>query len=327
MLKRRQDGPPKFQFLFKNRQIFLAITVFGPRCLLEAIKNLPRAPKNHPRALKSQPKAFKKPPCSLQEGFGREGCFMSLPLHLELLTWTSTPLSMQFEPLITNYYQGFFRLPFDFTLAKDFVSLLKHHLRIWFIHWLVRLLVFEGRGGLYFFLSDIPGMSVHNLQMRLPKLVITYRPAAAPLPAGYDQRLWHSIATNTGWHPQRYVSTALNHDHATVPTRWGHPDSTLLYVHLPFGNYFLHSVFVLRISVYCSLLLWLTSCWKPHLLLACASWCSAILCRKEKLQKAAKGVLFFWCQDHSTSLPSGPQTVSRLAMRSPSATATDIPNV
>ena len=38
MLKRRQDGPPKFPFFLKNRPKILAITVFGPRCLLEASK-------------------------------------------------------------------------------------------------------------------------------------------------------------------------------------------------------------------------------------------------------------------------------------------------
>ena len=43
MLKRRQDGPPKFPIFFKNRPKILAITAFGPRCLLEAIKSLPRA--------------------------------------------------------------------------------------------------------------------------------------------------------------------------------------------------------------------------------------------------------------------------------------------
>ena len=89
MLKRRQVGRPKFPIFFKNRTQILAMTVFGPRCLLEASKSLPRAsqepPKSRPRALKRQPKAFKKPPCSLQESFGKEGCFMSMPLHFETL--------------------------------------------------------------------------------------------------------------------------------------------------------------------------------------------------------------------------------------------------
>ena len=66
----------------------LAITVVGPRCLLEASKNLPKVsqepPKRGPRALKRHPRAFKKSPRSLQEGFEREGCLMSMPLDLEL---------------------------------------------------------------------------------------------------------------------------------------------------------------------------------------------------------------------------------------------------
>ena len=61
MLKRRQDGRPKFPNFFKNRPKMLAITVFGPRCLLEASKNLSRAsrepPKSPSRALKRHPKA------------------------------------------------------------------------------------------------------------------------------------------------------------------------------------------------------------------------------------------------------------------------------
>ena len=88
-LKRRQDGSPKFHFFFKNRLKILAMTVFGPRCLLEASKSLPRAsrdpPKSRPRAFKRHPKAFKKSPCKLQGGFDREGCFMSMPLHFETL--------------------------------------------------------------------------------------------------------------------------------------------------------------------------------------------------------------------------------------------------
>ena len=63
MLKRRQDGRPKFPIFVKNRQKMRPITVFGPRCLLEASKSLPRAcqepPKSRPRALKKPSTAFK----------------------------------------------------------------------------------------------------------------------------------------------------------------------------------------------------------------------------------------------------------------------------
>ena len=51
MLKRRQDGRQKFPFFFfKNRLAKLAIMVFGPRCLLEASKSLPRASRDPPKS-------------------------------------------------------------------------------------------------------------------------------------------------------------------------------------------------------------------------------------------------------------------------------------
>ena len=54
---------PKISDFFKNRLKILAMTVFGPRCLLEASKSLPRAcrepPKSRPRALKKPSIAFK----------------------------------------------------------------------------------------------------------------------------------------------------------------------------------------------------------------------------------------------------------------------------
>ena len=50
MLKRRQDGPPKFPIFFNNRPKILAITVFGPRCLLEAIKSGSQKPSRSPHA-------------------------------------------------------------------------------------------------------------------------------------------------------------------------------------------------------------------------------------------------------------------------------------
>ena len=46
-------------------------------------KSLPRIPKSRPRAPRGTQTAFKKPPCSLQEGFERESCLMSMPLDLE----------------------------------------------------------------------------------------------------------------------------------------------------------------------------------------------------------------------------------------------------
>ena len=56
MLKRRQDGRPKFPIFFKNRVKIVAFTVLGARCLLEASKSLPRAsrepPKSRSRTLK-----------------------------------------------------------------------------------------------------------------------------------------------------------------------------------------------------------------------------------------------------------------------------------
>ena len=65
MLKRRQDGPPKFPIFFKNRPKILALTVFGPRCLLEASKKPPRLSQEPPRATQEPPRAAQEPPKSL----------------------------------------------------------------------------------------------------------------------------------------------------------------------------------------------------------------------------------------------------------------------
>ena len=71
MLKRRQDGSPKFPIFCQKRLKILARTVFGPRCLLKASKSLPRAsqepPKIRPRALKRLSTAFKSLPWGPQE--------------------------------------------------------------------------------------------------------------------------------------------------------------------------------------------------------------------------------------------------------------------
>ena len=56
MLKRRQDGPPKFPIFFKKRPKILALTVFGPRCLLEASQMPPRPSQEPPRATQEPPK-------------------------------------------------------------------------------------------------------------------------------------------------------------------------------------------------------------------------------------------------------------------------------
>ena len=65
-LKRRQDGSPKFPIFCKNCLKIVAMTVFGPRCLLEASKNLLRAsqepPKSRPRALERPSKPLKSLP-------------------------------------------------------------------------------------------------------------------------------------------------------------------------------------------------------------------------------------------------------------------------
>ena len=64
MLKRPQDGGPKFPIFCKNRPKMLAITVCGPRCLLEASKTLPRASQD---PSKSRSKSFQEAPESLGE--------------------------------------------------------------------------------------------------------------------------------------------------------------------------------------------------------------------------------------------------------------------
>ena len=62
---------PKISDFFKNRPKMLPMTVFGPRCLLEASKSLPRAsrdpPKSRSRALKKHPAAPKSRLRSSQE--------------------------------------------------------------------------------------------------------------------------------------------------------------------------------------------------------------------------------------------------------------------
>ena len=62
---------PKISVFFKNRLKIVAMTVFGPRCLLEASKNLLRAsqepPKSRPRALERPSKPLKSLPWGPQK--------------------------------------------------------------------------------------------------------------------------------------------------------------------------------------------------------------------------------------------------------------------
>ena len=67
MLKRRQDGSPNFQFFFKNRLKFLAMTVFDLRCLLKASKSLPRVSQEPPKSLPGPPQSPQEALNSLQE--------------------------------------------------------------------------------------------------------------------------------------------------------------------------------------------------------------------------------------------------------------------
>ena len=62
MLKRRQVGRPKFPIFFKNRPKILPITVFGPRCLLEASKSLPRASQELSQSPQETRHSLQKPP-------------------------------------------------------------------------------------------------------------------------------------------------------------------------------------------------------------------------------------------------------------------------
>ena len=75
MLKRRQDGSPKFPSFSKNHQKIVDMTVFGPRCLLEASKSLPRAcpepPKSLPRAVSEPSRSPPKPSKASHEAHKR----------------------------------------------------------------------------------------------------------------------------------------------------------------------------------------------------------------------------------------------------------------
>ena len=75
MLKRRQDGRPKFPIFFKNRVKIVAFTVLGPRCLLEASKSLPRASREPPMSrsstLRKHPRAAQSRLSSSQEASKR----------------------------------------------------------------------------------------------------------------------------------------------------------------------------------------------------------------------------------------------------------------
>ena len=94
----------------------LAITTCGPRCLLEAIKSFPQASQEPSKGPQEAPK-------SLQEVPMQVGCFISMPLHLELLTWTWMPMSMQFEPLIPNDKRPSFSNRFRKALGRGAVHI------------------------------------------------------------------------------------------------------------------------------------------------------------------------------------------------------------
>ena len=67
MLNRPQAGSPKWAIFFKNRLKMLPMTVFGPRCLLEASKSLPRASQEPPKSLPGPPQSPQEALNSLQE--------------------------------------------------------------------------------------------------------------------------------------------------------------------------------------------------------------------------------------------------------------------
>ena len=66
---------PIFPFFLKNRLQILAMTVFGPRCLLEASKSLPRAcpepPKSLPRAVSEPSRSPPQPSKASHEAHKR----------------------------------------------------------------------------------------------------------------------------------------------------------------------------------------------------------------------------------------------------------------
>ena len=96
MLKRRQDGPPKFPIFFKNRPKNLAITVFGPRCLLEAFKNPQEPPKSFlrisqeaPQSPQESPKSPQKAPMQPPRGFQMGGL-----LHVHVTAFRTLVMDM-----------------------------------------------------------------------------------------------------------------------------------------------------------------------------------------------------------------------------------------
>ena len=76
---------PKISVFFvKNRPKILALTVFGPRCLLEASKRLPRPSQEPPRATQEPPRAAQEPRKDAQEP-SRGTCHLTWePLELKV---------------------------------------------------------------------------------------------------------------------------------------------------------------------------------------------------------------------------------------------------
>ena len=64
MVKRPQDGRPKFLFFFKSRPEMLPITVCGPRCLLMPPTACQELPGTLPRALQGLSRSSMQPPKS-----------------------------------------------------------------------------------------------------------------------------------------------------------------------------------------------------------------------------------------------------------------------
>ena len=84
--------PKIWIFVQKSLKKILAITVFGPRCLLEAIKSLPKASQEPSKGPQEPAKSLQEAPMQSPRKFRREGCFMSMSLHLELLAWSGMPM-------------------------------------------------------------------------------------------------------------------------------------------------------------------------------------------------------------------------------------------
>ena len=64
---------PKISVIFTRRPQILAITVFGPRCLLETSKSLPRASQELSKGPQEAPKSLQEAPMQPPRGFRKGG--------------------------------------------------------------------------------------------------------------------------------------------------------------------------------------------------------------------------------------------------------------